>query len=1579
MSETAEVLAEGGGAPLPPKRPTIIRPAQDGRGPVPARPAPTRPAPPPPGARPPPGVPTPAAGVAGPVPAPVPQRPSGAAPTPVSHKPPDRLAKSSSTKSKSQGSVRKRPEITIVDARPMSQAGFREMKASEPSPPKPAGSSAKEEEAVTLPRSNGGAPPIPGRPPPTPTTAAHSTPPPNHSPPPIPSSRPGPPPGRPPPFPDKPTPPSLNDDQQETPSAGPPPMKPSRPTILRPARPKSTIIPGEQPFVNSSPSPPPPLPKRSPIVGEGPSAQGDLMDFLPPPKPARSSQHGEEELPEPEKEAEDGGGKGEGQGHVAPKKPTRVSIIRPPPRRPKSMIDTAPENKDEPQEGTSHLPPRPKPPLPASRPVAMVAAVPKSSSEGESWQPTEEEQTRTAGPPVPAARTRTSPRECPQEELAPGASPVPSPRSVPQSDVSEQSTKPAPHMDVDKILTAPSRPKPPLPVARPHGGPPTVPSPGGSPRLSQKVVPSKPPPPHVVDTVSGSQGPTTRGDGLPPPLVPSRPPVAMGTVPVAEGCLYAVSEPLETTDTFTKMPSPSNSQPSRPPPPVPKSRPKSSAHSSPMLGRPLPSVPPQSPPTASPPLAPSHCYEDVDSVKAQARTSVSAISMDLPAQQHSTSSPTETVEAGNESQKEDDISALYAKVNKPVEAANESQKEDDISALYAKVNKPSKPKNSQNSHPDTGSSDSAALNPFGVSLKHIAPEDSPESEAPPIPPKLGSDHTDVSPPLLSPKPKPSISAKPQVAGKPKSPRSEENPVELSEASTTKAESSEQSGPPAKPQVADKPKSPRSEETPANSLEASSTKTESSEQSKPPVAAKRPTIIRPSKPAPKTESSASSAEDASEVQLREKGSEKESVPCPQSEPPGDGENKTSVLGRPAPPKRPVTIIGLPHQRQKPPALESTKEETTAPKHQAVEDSLSGAEKSEAKEAEPDGHSTAPPPLHASPALPRPPPPRPGKPHSSPPSERSKTDLESSAPPKPPTPAPPRPAARPASEAVAPGVEEAAVTASAVARKTKDEEEEGGGAVPGRPPSPAPPRPSTRPASAMLAPSREEGGATMSSSSPKSSPPVHRKEPSPCEEEAVARRPGRPGGPPPRPMSMPPVKPPLSATTTVSPAAASGTMEPRQEKPSRPQPVRPTPPKQPQTTAPPPLPKRPGLNHPLYRYMATEPHAIAVHAYPARHPDELPFEEGDTVLLLKRVDEQWLKGKVGDKEGIFPQSFVTIIHPLHDELPPSALDDVIDTMFEDALQEKPDLLQGPRCRARFDFEGEDDADLAFEDGDVIQLIARCGDDWLRGELNRKVGIFPAAFVEIIEDLPEERGDVTMGATEKGRHEAVALFDFSGQEGELSFKAGDQICVVSRVDKQWLFGQSGGREGSFPASFVDVVPDDLPQHGPQGASHSAVSAAGSQPSQAPAAAANQQDTAGQWGTALFSFDKMQEGDLEFREGERILVVGKMGEEWLRGRLGDREGVFPSSFVKMDSGPGGESTEAAVPEDHGTGLSTHTALVMGKALFDFEGQADNELSFKVNDEIVLGSMVSEGSEWQWGELHGKKGMFPASFVEMI
>ncbi|KAK5987864.1 LAS17-binding protein 4 [Cladobotryum mycophilum] len=52
-----------------------------------------------------------------------------------------------------------------------------------------------------------------------------------------------------------------------------------------------------------------------------------------------------------------------------------------------------------------------------------------------------------------------------------------------------------------------------------------------------------------------------------------------------------------------------------------------------------------------------------------------------------------------------------------------------------------------------------------------------------------------------------------------------------------------------------------------------------------------------------------------------------------------------------------------------------------------------------------------------------------------------------------------------------------------------------------------------------------------------------------------------------------------------------------------------------------------------------------------------------------------------------------------------------------------------------------------------------------------------------------------------------------------------------------------------------------------------------------------------ALFNFDPDQPGDLGFKKGDIITILKKTesDNDWWTGRLGAKEGVFPSNYVKM------------------------------------------------------------------------------------
>ena len=58
--------------------------------------------------------------------------------------------------------------------------------------------------------------------------------------------------------------------------------------------------------------------------------------------------------------------------------------------------------------------------------------------------------------------------------------------------------------------------------------------------------------------------------------------------------------------------------------------------------------------------------------------------------------------------------------------------------------------------------------------------------------------------------------------------------------------------------------------------------------------------------------------------------------------------------------------------------------------------------------------------------------------------------------------------------------------------------------------------------------------------------------------------------------------------------------------------------------------------------------------------------------------------------------------------------------------------PHCIALYDYEAVDNADLNFTKGDRIEILEKIDEQWLKGKLEGKTGMFPAGFVEVIVDV-------------------------------------------------------------------------------------------------------------------------------------------------------------------------------------------------------------------------------------------------------
>lgn len=296
--------------------------------------------------------------------------------------------------------------------------------------------------------------------------------------------------------------------------------------------------------------------------------------------------------------------------------------------------------------------------------------------------------------------------------------------------------------------------------------------------------------------------------------------------------------------------------------------------------------------------------------------------------------------------------------------------------------------------------------------------------------------------------------------------------------------------------------------------------------------------------------------------------------------------------------------------------------------------------------------------------------------------------------------------------------------------------------------------------------------------------------------------------------------------------------------------------------------------------------AIHDFIPEGPGELGLRAGDVVTMVEKVDSEWYRGTCKGSAGFFPISFVKVLSNSPKPLP------------EQKAKPPPATVSGPRCIARFDFEGENSDELSFSEGDVIQLKAFVGQDWARGQIGAITGIFPLNFVEVIEDLPpppsqQQRTQSTRvalpgmvpspsthtevakpaQASQSSVEWVVALYDFAGSSNDdLSFQQGDSILITQHISTEWSCGRLNGREGMFPRAFVKS------STGPQSSDNQLIVAAG-----------------GGRAKALFDFTSDCDEELSLQVGDIITGLESVDEEWFLGDLRGKRALVPKNYVQL------------------------------------------------------------------------------------
>ncbi|XP_036694485.1 sorbin and SH3 domain-containing protein 2 isoform X19 [Balaenoptera musculus] len=263
-------------------------------------------------------------------------------------------------------------------------------------------------------------------------------------------------------------------------------------------------------------------------------------------------------------------------------------------------------------------------------------------------------------------------------------------------------------------------------------------------------------------------------------------------------------------------------------------------------------------------------------------------------------------------------------------------------------------------------------------------------------------------------------------------------------------------------------------------------------------------------------------------------------------------------------------------------------------------------------------------------------------------------------------------------------------------------------------------------------------------------------------------------------------------------------------------------------------------------------------------------------------------------------------------------------------------------------------------------------------------PRSYSSTLTDLGRSAPRERRGTPEKEKLPAKAVYDFKAQTSkELSFKKGDTVYILRRIDQNWYEGEHHGRVGIFPISYVEkLTPPEK-----------------AQPARPPPPA-----QPGEIGEAVakYNFSADTNVELSLRKGDRIILLKRVDQNWYEGKIpgSNRQGIFPVSYVeviKKNTTKGAEDyPDPPIPHSYSSDrihslssnkpqrpVFTHENIQGGgepfQALYNYTPRNEDELELRESDVIDVMEKCDDG--WFVGTSRRTKffGTFPGNYVKRL
>ncbi|KAK9366812.1 hypothetical protein V1509DRAFT_628589 [Lipomyces kononenkoae] len=141
------------------------------------------------------------------------------------------------------------------------------------------------------------------------------------------------------------------------------------------------------------------------------------------------------------------------------------------------------------------------------------------------------------------------------------------------------------------------------------------------------------------------------------------------------------------------------------------------------------------------------------------------------------------------------------------------------------------------------------------------------------------------------------------------------------------------------------------------------------------------------------------------------------------------------------------------------------------------------------------------------------------------------------------------------------------------------------------------------------------------------------------------------------------------------------------------------------------------------------AIVTYDYQKDEENEINLIEGETIYDIEMIDDGWWAGtNSAGEHGLFPSNYVDFLEGGVEDESEVKLEPDAPTVVDAPVPAAITIPKGPSAVAAYEYEAQEDNELSFPEGAIIEDIQFPDEDWWSGVFNGERKLFPANYVSL-----------------------------------------------------------------------------------------------------------------------------------------------------------------------------------------------------------------------------------------------------------